>query len=91
MNDNEKYNGWKNYETWNVNLWIREKEGLFGYLKSLAKQVEDSHELADMIREEIEENSPLIDQASLYSDILGAALRRADYREIAEALLEDVV
>ena len=91
MSENEKYNGWKNYETWNVNLWIREKEGLFGYLKSLAKEVQDSWELADLIRDEIEENNPLTDKPSLYSDILGAALRRADYREIAEALLEDVV
>ena len=91
MTENEKYNGWSNYETWNVNSWIREKEGLFGYLKSLAKEVQDSWELADLILEEIEENSPLIDQASLYSDILGAGLREVDYKEIAEALLEDVV
>ena len=91
MNETEKHNGWKNYETWNINLWIRKKDGLFGYLKSLAKEAQDSWELADIIREEIEENNPLSDQASLYSDILGAGLRRADYREIAEALLEDVV
>lgn len=31
------YNGWKNYETWNQSLWIRNDE----FLYSLAKQCKD--------------------------------------------------
>ena len=27
-NDND-YNGWKNYETWNLNLWIQNDEGIY--------------------------------------------------------------
>ena len=29
----ERYNGWKNYETWNVALWIQNDEGMYQYAK----------------------------------------------------------
>lgn len=40
-----KYNGWKNYETWNVALWINNDEGLY----NIAKDCQDFRQFANVV------------------------------------------
>ena len=42
-----KYNGWTNYETWNVALWIGNDEGFY----NLAKECDDYETFRETIRE----------------------------------------
>ncbi len=104
MNATEKYNGWTNYETWNVKLWLDNDEGSYRYWGATAQEVYDEAEaddsftkaeraaldLADRLKDEINEAAPDLG-ASCFADLLGAALSEVDWMEIANALIEDEV
>jgi hypothetical protein len=107
---NKTSNGWTNYETWVVNLWLDNDAGTHDYwlrvasyiyrqeakeqkhftkledaVSILAEKLKNDHEEA---KDEILSNANL--SASLWADLLGAALSEANWHEIAEGLLENV-
>jgi hypothetical protein len=72
------YNGWSNYETWLVNLW-------FG---DIFTEMSDQGQLhSEMLREFVEEmleSDGALPQYGFAADIMNAALRSVDWRELAE-------
>tara|TARA_B100000131_G_C18118797_1_gene612121 strand:+ start:210 stop:500 length:291 start_codon:yes stop_codon:yes gene_type:complete len=84
-----KYNGWTNYETWNVNLWLNNDQGTYDFIVELAKQyADDAPMLAQALESFVDELQPEL-EASMFSDILNAAMREVNWQEIADALLEN--
>lgn len=90
------YNGWSNYETWNVKLWMDNDEGSYNYWKeqTLEAWEQEDHDLAntvsrlaDMLETEHKDNIP--ETSGTYADLLGAALSEVDWHEIAESLVSD--
>jgi hypothetical protein len=106
------YQGWKNYQTWCIALWLDNNQGTYTLMRENAteaihyvfyeekpKELNDeirkdfiekaSFKLSSMIKEYVEENNPLSEENSLYSDLLSAAISQADFVEISEAYLTD--
>jgi hypothetical protein len=81
------YNGYKNYETWNVALWMDNDPGSQGYWMEQAENAESITTLADMMKDEHEESMPEV--TGVYADLLQAALDSVDWYEIAENYWEE--
>ena len=83
-----EYNGYTNYQTWNVQMWIDNDQGLYEYSREIAADLEKPSRIADWLKDYIEDMNPVNDQASMFTDIMGHALASVDWYEIAENLLE---
>ena|ERR1017187_4116827 len=104
MANDKGYNGWNNYETWNVALWIDNDQGSYSQRCEMAQEAYNEAEaskhqtrkeeavssLAKQLQEWVEEMNPLASEASMFSDLLSAALGDVDWYEIAGNFLEDV-
>ena len=113
------YQGWTNYETWAVKLWLDNDEGSYRYCQEMAQEAYDEtaegtsayacmtgteiftreerarYKLAEQLKEQHEEGASELldagqDSASVFSDLLNAALFEVNWNEVAESLLEDV-
>jgi hypothetical protein len=107
---NEKrYNGWTNYETWNVKLWMDNDEGSYRYYGEIAQECYDAAESGDTFTRDEQATLDLSDRlkdeyetsmndwleeskrsASMWADLLGAAMSEVNWHEIAEHLIDDV-
>lgn len=87
-----EYNGYKNYQTWNVALWLDNEQGTNEMLYDLANnsKLESNYANADLLKEYVEACAePILEGASMFSDLLGHALANVDYLEIIETHKEN--
>ena len=98
------YNGWTNYETWAVALWIDNEQGTAERAREMTREYAEApsinkltgrdqtaYQLGKAIREWVEEEMlPAIGEASLQADLLGAAVSEVNWYEIAEHYLSDL-
>jgi hypothetical protein len=101
QSNDQTYNGWTNYETWSVKLWLDNDHGTYERTQELARWA--WHEgrtrfqgrenvtrriLADVIEEMVKDAMPDL-EASMFSDLLTYAVGRVNWFEIAENILSE--
>jgi hypothetical protein len=91
MSNDKTYNGWANYETWLVNLWIQNDEELY---RSLHAEVVDADSLFDakeVLLAWIDNEYDMFIEAAnqthggLLPDLLRGALQAVNWYEIANS------
>jgi hypothetical protein len=100
MHADTTHNGWTNYETWNVALWLANDEWSYNLTRDMARNARDSAadlperfgdargNLANELETMVKDSAPDL-SASMFSDLLGAALSEVNWYEIAGNLLDD--
>ena len=90
----DTYNGWTNYQTWCVKLWIDSDEGSQRYWEREATDADGVHDLADQLKEEhqdalhIEAAHILRDVSGMFLDLLQHGLDCVNWDEIAKHMIE---
>lgn len=80
------YNGWRNYPTWNVALWLSNDPVTDHDTRSLLDSCETVYEYADALKQYVNDMQELtqLPVTGMFADLLGFALRSVDWDEIAE-------
>jgi hypothetical protein len=105
----KRYNGWTNYETWNVALWLNNEEGSYRHWTAEAQDCYDNAkadntftrderatiDLTDALKDSLEnDKNDMLEAsgqtASMWADLVGAALSEVNWYEIAEHYIEKV-
>lgn len=93
-----KYNGWTNYGTWNVKLWLDNEPYTSQEMEEMAKRaIQDQRKqdyrtagglLADALKDWVNDEFIPDLGASMAADLLGSAIGSVNWYEIAENILE---
>ena len=92
----QSYNGWSNYDTWLANLWygeifvdlIREEYGeevTYDQEYDVAQSIQ--YYLDDLVTDELE---GAVSRAGYVADVVSAAQREINYRELANSVIDSI-
>lgn len=76
------YNGYRNWETWNLALWLMNDEAIYHAAREAARGGPDE------LREMVEDEHPLAGLPSWYSDVINMAIADVAWDEVIAALLD---
>ena len=89
MSQDTTYNGWTNFATWCVALWLSNEQSSDEEARATCQLPDNLHEATAALREMVEANNPIADNASLYADLLNSQLRAVNWEEITTHYREE--
>jgi hypothetical protein len=87
-----RYNGWANYETWCVHLWLTNEWDLYHEAVEVARRSSEPEAALDAWVRDCWPDSGSVEPNHLhgmFSDLIGTSLERVDWSGVAGAILED--
>lgn len=97
--ERKEYSGWSNYETWNYALWLNNDQGSQDYWTERSREAlsdeggdrdDAAGVVADLMEAEADEMAEALGATGFLGDILTAAVREINFREVAEAFVSEV-
>jgi len=85
----QSYNGWTNYETWLVNLWLTNEEFTERELRTIANNGERRDYRKEELKSFVEDLVGAYDGAGLKTDLINAALYMVNWYEIIDNATEE--
>lgn len=76
------YQGFTNYETWAVALWLDQDQGMYEMIREAAPTME-GYELGEYIKDMLEEDMPELGN-TMWADLLNGALEAVNWQEVGE-------
>lgn len=84
------YNGWANYETWCVNLWLTNDQDTDEDTRRIACRATSDYAAADGLKDYVDELVDILGRPEGFiADLFGAALSEVDWLELAQIYRAD--
>ena len=87
MSNDRTYNGWTNYETWLVNLWIQNNQSLHAQLHDMVVTVDTLFAAKEILEAWLDNEYDLTKEVlgpGLFADLLRGAVAEVNWYEIAK-------
>lgn len=84
-----EHNGWTNYETWVVNLWLDNDQSYQDRCIEITQEGESAYHTGKMLQEFVEESLELHNEYGLKNNLIASALSIVNWTEIAQRWIDD--
>lgn len=87
--EENKYNGWTNYETWSIALFIDNEQEWYNEVREMITKTIEDYDAMVLIKEFIEDNLITTELTPYQSQMISASLSEVNWKEIVQHYKEE--